>query len=73
MELLPCPFCGCKEVEYYNGWKKGSRKCDDSYGRNPSICCDECGIGFSVGYFGYGISDKKAKKDTYEAWNKRVK
>jgi len=74
-EMKDCPFCG-GTPEYYGGWSRARRedaqkKGEKVSGREPSICCEECGIGFSAGWFGYGISDKSAKKSTIEAWNRR--
>lgn len=71
-ELKPCPFCGCANVEYLNGWGRGSRDIDKSDGRSPSIGCAECLIGMSVAYFGRGYSDDDAEMETAQAWNKRT-
>jgi len=70
-ELKPCPFCHSEDVRFHNGWARGSRKDDISNHRTPSITCRDCGIGFSSGSFGRGISDKSAKKETFQQWNKR--
>jgi hypothetical protein len=79
-ELKNCPFCGGK-VKYYNGWAWGDRERawekaqqegENAIGRDPSICCEDCGIGFTTGWFGHGISDESAKNTTVEAWNRRV-
>lgn len=66
-ELKSCPFCG-GEVTYHTGYAKGNK--DVSY-RRPSITCERCGIGFSYGAFGHGISDEDAERMTSEAWNAR--
>jgi len=71
VEIKNCPFCGHKDVRYYTGWKKGNRKYDNSKGRSPSITCERCGMGFSYGWFGRGITDKDAKEKTIEKWNNR--
>jgi hypothetical protein len=74
-ELEPCPFCGCKDVKYYSGWKKSSRDFDKSDGRSPGICCggDDCSVGMKPGWYGRGISDEKAKDITIKLWNRRTK
>lgn len=72
IKLLPCPFCGCTEVYYFNGWLKGDRNIDNSEYRDPHICCEKCSCGFSQGSFGRGISDEKAYELTTKAWNSRV-
>lgn len=71
-ELKLCPFCGSKETHYFNGWKKGARKFDTKRDREPSVTCEKCGIGMSFGSFGYGVTDRLAKKMTIDAWNRRV-
>ena len=76
-DLLACPFCGCKKVEYHNGWIFGDRDKhikktkDNKPFREPSITCDGCGMGMSVGSFGWGVSDEIAEHDTKEIWNMR--
>ena len=73
MKLKPCPFCGGR-CKYYSGWGGGSRKkAKIKDGRDPSICCEKCGIGFSTGWYGHGISDKHAEEETRKAWNLRYK
>ena len=79
MKLKSCPFCGSEDVYYFSGWKGGTRAKHKKYelgkepeGRSPSISCEECGIGLTAGWFGYGISDANAKKYTCNAWNKRA-
>lgn len=69
--LLACPFCG-GDAEYHNGWIYGDRAKGDKKSRNPSVTCQKCGIGFSVGSFGGGISDNQAHRMTANAWNKRA-
>jgi len=66
-----CPFCGCENVIYFNGWRFGDRNKDDSKWRVPSVSCDWCGIGFKIGSFGRGVSDEKAKEMARKAWNRR--
>lgn len=74
LKMKCCPFCGSKKVVYHNGWVKGDREYDkDSKGREPSITCPECGIGFSMGWFGFGISDQIAEEETMVSWNQRAK
>ena len=33
MKLSPCPFCGCKKIETYDG---------DINTQLPMVCCSEC-------------------------------
>ena len=70
-ELKPCPFCGWKTINYFNGWKHGDREKDGGKWRSPSITCEGCEIGFSAGSFGFGISDEEAKDIIITAWNTR--
>jgi hypothetical protein len=70
--LQECPFCDSIEVEYFNGWKWGDRTRDNSPFRTPTITCNLCGIGFTVGVIGRGIPDYKAQKILERAWNKRA-
>ena len=72
MKMKPCPFCGCKDITYYTGWKFGDRTKDEATGTSPSICCDECSIGVSVGWFGRGFSDRRMKAITIADWNRRI-
>jgi len=67
MKMKLCPFCG-GIPEYFNGWL-GDKK---ENGREPSMCCEDCGIWFAKGVYGFGISDKYAKEDTIKAWNRRI-
>jgi hypothetical protein len=72
MKLKLCPFCGGK-AKYYNGWGFGDRdKAKEKDGRDPSVSCEDCGIGISQGWYGHGISDEDAIEDTIKAWNRRA-
>jgi len=76
-ELEPCPFCGSDDVAYHNGWMFGNRQKhivktrEEKSFREPSITCGDCGIGFSKGSYGWGITDEQAEADTKTAWNTR--
>jgi hypothetical protein len=76
-KMKGCPFCGNLDVKYHTGWiggtKEASEKNIEKRGREPSITCSECGIGFSFGFFGQGIEDDYAKKETIKRWNCRKK
>jgi len=74
IKLEACPFCSSQRVKYFNGWAFGDRERDPEHnkkGRHPSITCEECGIGVTTGFFGYGVSDQDAKEITIIAWNRR--
>lgn len=70
-KLKSCPFCGSKKVNYYNGWRFGDREKDKSEWREPSVSCEQCGIGISVGTFNRMVPDDKAKEETIKGWNCR--
>ena len=67
-----CPFCGGKDVKYYNGWGFGDRGKDNMKWREPAVSCSACGIGFCLGSCGRGVSDEIAMAETIAAWNRRA-
>mgnify|MGYP003440233389 CR=1 FL=1 len=61
-ELKPCPFCGCKEVDYeqesdsYSDWAEYKIVCQGCNGQNSSSSKDE----------------ELGRLEAKEAWNRRV-
>jgi len=68
LTISSCPHCGNTDTEYFHGWDD-----ERDIGREPVITCGGCGVGFSVGFFGCGISDDEAEAITIEAYNRRAK
>lgn len=78
-KLKNCPFCGSTRVEYDSGWPFGCLENAAANGiaeekllkRTPVICCDDCGISFNLGSYGFSISDYRTKELLFNAWNQR--
>ena len=77
-DLKACPFCGCPDVEYHNGWSGGSKEAhiektgDLQPFRSPAVSCSDCGVAMMAGSFGWGVSDAIAEAETKKLWNRRV-
>lgn len=66
MNLLPCPFCGSKNISAYTG----------SIGPDCSIECDECGAMINCdvpwGNMTEAEHDEACRKELTKRWNRRV-
>ena len=68
-EIKPCPFCGCPDVEVYEGstfrWRFAS--CENCGAQSGEVRVQTMGEGDQK------VWEAQAKKEALEEWNKRSK
>jgi len=67
-KLKSCPFCGSGKVRMSVRKTPAAFKCT---GRDIDVFCEDCGIGVELGWYGWGVTLKRAKEIAIKMYNRR--